>query len=70
MQVLSTTLAIGLFFSVFASLMAYLITYREYQHHYPTSREPRRIAVEAAVVVFLFFVGFSLLAGYMLMQLR
>lgn len=70
MQVLSTTLAIGLFFSVFASLMAYLITYREYQHHYPTSREPRRIAVEAAVVVFLFFVGFSLLAGYTLMQLR
>jgi H+/Cl- antiporter ClcA len=57
-------LGIGVVFGFLASLMAYLITYNEWVHHYPTKKEPRKIALEAAIFTFIFFFLISLIAGY------
>lgn len=59
-------LGIGGIFGFFAALMAYLITYNEWVHHYPTKKEPRKMALEAAVFTFIFFFIISLIAGYVL----
>lgn len=58
-------LGIGVVFGFLASLMAYLITYNEWVHHYPTKKEPRKIALEAAIFTFIFFFLISLIAGYL-----
>jgi len=61
-------LGIGGVFGAIAGLMAYLITYGEGTHHYPTKKEPRKLALEAAVFTFIFFFLISLLAGYILIN--
>jgi len=62
----SLFLSIGIIFGFFASLMAYLIIYGEWSHHYPTKKEPRKIALEAAILTFIFFFLLSLISGYFL----
>lgn len=57
---------LGVGFGVIASVMAFLITYGEYVHHYAETRTPRRIALQAAVVTFAFFVLASVVVGYIL----
>ena len=48
-------LVIGLAISVMAALAAFLITYEEWSHHYPSRREPLRHGIEAAIVAFVVF---------------
>ena len=60
---LSLFLVIGGTFSLLAGLIAYLITYNEWVHHYPTKKEPRRMALEAAIFAFMFFFILSVLLG-------
>lgn len=62
----SLFLAIGLVFGSLAALMAYLITYDEYIHHYPTMKEPRKIALESAIATFIFFIALMLGIGFFL----
>jgi uncharacterized protein YybS (DUF2232 family) len=59
-------LGIGGIFGFLAALMAYLITYNEWMHHYPTKKEPRKIALEVAIFTFIFFFSISLISGYFL----
>jgi len=40
-------------FTLIGSFMAYLITYNEWIHHYPTKKEPRKAALEAAIFTFI-----------------
>jgi hypothetical protein len=61
-------LGIGGVFGFIAGLMAYLITYNEYMHHYQTKKEPRMMAFEAALVAFTFFFLMSLISGYILIN--
>lgn len=61
-------LGIGGVFGAIAGLMAYLITYNEWMHHYPTKKEPRKMAWEAAIFAFTFFFLVSLFAGYVLIN--
>lgn len=58
--------AIMIPFSLLASVMAYLITYNEYMRHYQTKKEPRRMALEAAVFTFIFFIVLSFFVGFLL----
>jgi len=44
-------------FALIAAAMAYLITYNEWTHHYSTKKEPRKIALEAAVFTFIVFIA-------------
>jgi len=49
-----------------ASLMAFLITYEEYSHHYVGKQEPVKAALEAAAFTFCVFVVLSLLTAFFL----
>jgi len=60
------TLIIGLTFSPIAAIMAFLIAYNEYQHHYPTKTKPRKMALEVAIVTFVFFLALSVVIGWLL----
>ena len=60
-------LGIGGVFGFIAGLMASLITYNEYMHHYQTKKEPREVTLEAATVAFFFFL-MALFVGYVLMN--
>jgi hypothetical protein len=61
-------LTIGGFFGLLAALMAYLITYGEYVHHYQGKKEPRELALEAAVFTFIFFFLLTLVGGYIIVK--
>jgi hypothetical protein len=61
---------IGLLFSPLAGLMAFLITYQEYSHHFPDRGAALRRALEAGIVAALFFgalsLGLALLLPYLI----
>ena len=46
--------------------MAFLITYHEYLRHYPSKEKPLKIALEAALFTFAFFVIVSIVIGFVL----
>jgi hypothetical protein len=56
-------LVLGLIFSPLAGLMAFVITYEEYQHHYPDRRRVMRASAEAGVTTFVVFLLLSLIVG-------
>jgi hypothetical protein len=52
----------GAIFGSLAALCAFLISYAEYQHHFPGRRRPLQMALQMAGVTFLvFFFGALLL---------
>jgi magnesium-transporting ATPase (P-type) len=53
-------------FSLIGSFMAYLITYDEWIHHYPTKKEPRKAALETAVFTFVVLSVISAFIIYVL----
>jgi hypothetical protein len=59
-------LIVGSFLAPLAALSAYLITYDEYQHHYPDKKRVRRAALQAAGVAFIFFITLSAALGFFL----
>ncbi len=64
---ISLSLLIGLVFSPLAGVCAFLITYHEYQRHYPgDSKKPLRLALETAVVALAVFMILSLMIGLLL----
>jgi TRAP-type C4-dicarboxylate transport system permease small subunit len=60
------SLILGGIFGLFAAFFAYLITYNEWVHHYPTKKRPRRIALEAALFAFCVFFFIALAAGFLM----
>ena len=64
MAAINPLIIIGLGISVMAGLAAFLITYEEWSHHYPSKREPFKHAREAAIVAFTVFVLLTMLAVY------
>jgi len=55
---------ISLVFSPLAAACAFIITYGEYTHHYPTKKEPLKLAWEAAIFTFVAFIALILGAGF------
>lgn len=47
---------IDMIFGVIAALVAFMITYNEYVHHYPTKKEPTKLALNTAVFTFIVFL--------------
>jgi len=68
-MIFTLVLLIGLFFSPIAGLMAFLITYHEYQRHYADKQQPLRIALEAAFFTFVFFMIVSAVMGLFLTRI-
>ena len=66
MKFVPISIGIALIFSPLASAMAFIITYGEYLHHYPDKKKPMKLAIEAALVTFIFFITLSFIVGYIL----
>lgn len=56
--------AIGTFFSLAAALMAYLITYTEYEKHFDEKSKARKIALESAAFMFGLFMLITLVVSF------
>lgn len=56
-------LTLGLIFSPLAGLMAFLITYEEYQHHFSDRRRVMRASLEAGAFTCLVFLLLSAIVG-------
>ena len=46
---------VGLACSIIAGLMAFVITYNEYSHHFAEKKDAVKESIEAGVVTFVFF---------------
>jgi len=60
------SLIFGLLFSPLAALMAGLITYGEYRHHYPDRGPAIREAFKVGLFTLIVFLLISLLAGWLI----
>ena len=60
------SLIFGLVFSPLAALMAWLITYGEYRHHYPDRGPAIREATKVALFTLVVFLLISALIGWLL----
>jgi hypothetical protein len=47
---------IGMLFSSLGAIMAYIITYQEYRHHFKDKRDTFRMAMRTAVFTFTVFL--------------
>jgi len=66
-RIILLTFLIGLVFSPLAGICAFLITYHEYQRHYPCNKEkPFKLALEAGLTAFFFFLIMSVIFGYII----
>ncbi|NLH15866.1 MAG: hypothetical protein GX455_04750 [Phycisphaerae bacterium] len=57
---------ISITLSLLAGMMAYLITYEEYRHHYCNKPEVMKAALKAAGFAFVFFLGLGVALGLIL----
>jgi hypothetical protein len=48
---------ISLIFSILAGIMAFLITYQEYEHHYLDKRDFLKASLRTGGVTFIFFLS-------------
>jgi hypothetical protein len=65
---LSVFAIIGVLFGSLAAACAFVIAYAEYERHFPGRARPLRMALQAALVTFAFFVLASLLLPWLLMR--
>lgn len=56
---------IGIGLGLVAGIMAYLITYEEYQHHFKGKRVHIE-SIKSAFVTFIFFIVLSVAIGYVM----
>lgn len=66
MASISFFLSLGALFGALAGAAAYVMFYREYQHHFADANKARLMALKGAVTAFLFFLGLSLIAGFVI----
>jgi len=67
-QIFSVTFIISLIFSVLGSIMAFLIIYEEYSHHYADKRQPFQHAMQAAIFAFVILLFLTILGVSFLMR--
>ena len=63
MRILDVFLSFGLVFGSLAGLMAYLISFKEYSHHYRARKKPRKMALGSAALAFLIFFALAAATG-------
>jgi len=66
MSTLLSSLGFGSIPGLFASLIAFLITYEEYTKHYVDKRMPLRLALEAAIFAFCVVLVLAIITGFIL----
>ena len=58
----------GFFFGILAAIVAFLITYQEYQKHKFSKSRLIKMSLEAAFFTLIVFVVISLVVGYVLIN--
>jgi len=58
-------LIIGIMFGSLGAACAWLITYKEWEHHYPSPEIPKKMAWETAIFTFCFFMGLMVIVAIM-----
>jgi hypothetical protein len=66
MELRNIILSITAIFSPLAAVMAFLITYEEYKHHFPEKVKVGKKALETAVFTLAFFIVLGLLLAIIL----
>lgn len=61
-------LVIGLAYSALASVMAFLITFNEYSHHFVEKRQAVKHGLEVALTAFVFFAIVTLALAFLLSE--
>ncbi|MFA5104935.1 MAG: hypothetical protein WC527_07155 [Candidatus Margulisiibacteriota bacterium] len=59
-------LFIGLFFSPIAALAAFIIAYKEYEHHFTGWKKPLMLALQDALFTFILFAAMSVMIGFII----
>jgi len=67
-QTFEISLVIGLFFGLIGAIMAFLITYEEYSHHYADKRKSFKHAIQTAIFTFAVFLVLTLTAVYFVIK--
>jgi len=67
--VLIFSIVIGIVFGFIAALMAFVITWHEYENHKFTGKRLFKEAFQAAIFTFIVFLLLSLLIGFFLTRL-
>jgi len=57
---------LGVIFSVFASMTAFLISYNEYVRHFINKKQSLKLALKVAVFAFIVFLVLGILAAVVL----
>ena len=65
---MSIAIIVGTVVGFFAGLLAFLITYEEYSHHYIDKKNPLKAAFEAAIFAFFVFWVLSIITGFVLIK--
>jgi len=63
---LSLYVVIGIMFGSIAGLMAFIITWREYERHKFTDKRLFKESFQTAIFAFLIFLALSILTGFIL----
>jgi hypothetical protein len=63
MQIFYLLLVVGLIFGSLGAICTYLITYKEWEHHYSDKKIPRRMALETAISTLIFFLAIMAVVG-------
>ena len=63
MEVIYLLLISGVIFGSLGAACAYLITYKEWEHHYSTPEIPCKMALETAIFTFIFFIVIMVIMG-------
>ena len=65
---LALSIVIGIVFGLIAALMAFVITWREYEKHKFTGRRLFKEAFQTAIFTFVVFLLLSLFTGFFLIR--
>ena len=62
-MIYTLSIFIGMLLAPIAAIISFLITYEEYQRHFPDSRIPRKMALQTALYTFIIFLAISIFVG-------
>jgi len=66
---LTISIVLGIVFGFFAALMAFVITWHEYEKHKFTGKRLFKEAFQAGIFTFVIFIFLSILIGFLLARL-
>ncbi|MCL4393190.1 hypothetical protein M1145_03575 [Patescibacteria group bacterium] len=57
-------IVIGIIFAPIAGILAFIISFEEYKHHYTNIKDSLKIPLQIALITFLFFIFIFLILSF------